>query len=223
MIHRQFKKLAASAAALAACAAFPASAGVILAPVSAVINAGGPGFGSINNTFDQTGLTLNYTAGVTDFDTYIASKPRHTMIFPGFEWFSNSGTTSASVTFDFGKLVNIDALALWNEESSGIGHLVLDAPSKPNFLAVDPFDEPLTQPITDYPAQVFTFAPVKTQFVTFLMSGCPQPDPASFDGCAIGEVAFREAPSIPEPGAWALMIAGFGLAGATLRRRRAFA
>ena len=26
--------------------------------------------------------------------------------------------------------------------------------------------------------------------------------------------------AVPEPGAWALMIAGFGLAGATLRRQR---
>lgn len=30
-------------------------------------------------------------------------------------------------------------------------------------------------------------------------------------------------PGIPEPGTWALMIGGFGLAGAALRRRRAFA
>ena len=29
--------------------------------------------------------------------------------------------------------------------------------------------------------------------------------------------------AVPEPGAWALMIAGFGLAGAALRKRRAFA
>jgi len=28
---------------------------------------------------------------------------------------------------------------------------------------------------------------------------------------------------VPEPAAWALMIAGFGLAGATLRRRHAWA
>jgi len=34
-------------------------------------------------------------------------------------------------------------------------------------------------------------------------------------------VAAVQSPAIPEPGAWALMIAGFGLAGATLRRRRA--
>ncbi|MBS0361220.1 MAG: PEPxxWA-CTERM sorting domain-containing protein [Proteobacteria bacterium] len=30
-------------------------------------------------------------------------------------------------------------------------------------------------------------------------------------------------PGVPEPASWALMIAGFGLAGATLRRRRMLA
>ena len=30
-----------------------------------------------------------------------------------------------------------------------------------------------------------------------------------------------EAPSVPEPESWALMISGFGLAGVVLRRRRA--
>ena len=43
------------------------------------------------------------------------------MIFAGFEWFSNSGTTAAVVTYDLGAVITIDRLALWNEESSGIG------------------------------------------------------------------------------------------------------
>jgi hypothetical protein len=46
------------------------------------------------------------------------------------------------------------------------------------------------------------------------------------DGGSANEVLFKNgdytAP-VPEPGAWALMIAGFGLAGAALRRRRAIA
>jgi hypothetical protein len=35
----------------------------------------------------------------------------------------------------------------------------------------------------------------------------------------VGNIASEAAP-VPEPAAWALMIAGFGLAGAALRRRR---
>jgi hypothetical protein len=39
----------------------------------------------------------------------------------------------------------------------------------------------------------------------------------------VSEVEFFENTAVPEPGAWALMIAGFGLAGASLRRRRRYA
>jgi hypothetical protein len=39
-------------------------------------------------------------------------------------------------------------------------------------------------------------------------------------GGTIDNVAFGEGGLVPEPGTWALMIAGFGLAGATLRKRR---
>lgn len=45
------------------------------------------------------------------------------------------------------------------------------------------------------------------------------------DVCAPGEpgqnFAFRVSGVVPEPATWAMMIGGFGLAGATLRRRRA--
>jgi len=39
----------------------------------------------------------------------------------------------------------------------------------------------------------------------------------------IGLLIVSKGGAVPEPAAWALMIAGFGLAGATLRRRRALA
>lgn len=212
-----FRKVALGAA-LAVSTATMAHAGVIIAPVAATIDAGGPGSGSISNTFDQSGLSIGYTAGVTDFDTYIASGPTHTLTFGGYEWFSNYGTTSATVTYDFGALVTISALALWNEESSGIGHLNLTAPDLGTIASVDPVDVPYG----DYGAQVFSFAPVTTRYLTFEMSNCPQNDPGSYQSCAIGEVAFNSgvAGGVPEPATWALMIGGFGMAGAALRRRR---
>ena len=45
------------------------------------------------------------------------------------------------------------------------------------------------------------------------------------DGATMDEVRFVFDPSaaVPEPASWALMIGGFGLAGATLRRRRGVA
>ena len=210
--------LLASASVLLAGTAYAAAPpGTIIAPTAATINAGGPGFGPITNTIDQSGLSSTYVSGVTNFNSYIASNPTHSLIFSGNEWFSNQGTTSAQVTYDFGSVVTITALALWNEDASGIGKLKLSAAGYGTFLNVSPFDGPIN---VDYPAQVFTFSAVTTQFVTFDMSKCPQPNGTGFLACAIGEVAFQVGNVVPEPATWALMISGFGLAGLALRTRR---
>ena len=195
-----------------------AQAGVIFAPVAATIDAGGPGFGNIADTFNENGLFTPYVPNVTDFNAYIATNPIHTDNFPGDEWFSNSGTTTAQVTYDFGSLRTFDALALWNEESSGIGQLDLftsvDGVTFNALATVFPTDNPLA----NYPADVFTFGTTSARFVRFAMSGCPQPNPGSFPGCAIGEVAFRAA--VPEPASWAMMVGGFAAVGGALRSRK---
>ena len=144
-------------------------------------------------------MSSNFVSGVTDFDTYLATNPLHTLTFPGYEWFSNDGTTSASVTYDLGSLTNIDRLALWNEETSGIGTLNLFHSSDGiNFAPLALGLKPTDNPLANYPADVFSFASVNTRYIRFDMSDCPQPNPASFPSCAIGEVAFRKA-NVPEP------------------------
>lgn len=178
-----------------------ANAGVIISPTSGVINSGGPGFGTLTETINQAGLSSNFVSGVTDFDTYVATNPLHTYIFSGFEWFSNQGTTTASVTYDLGSLINIDRLALWNEESSGIGTLDLFSSSDGiNFTPLALGLKPTDNPLADYVADVFSFSSVNTRYIRFDMSDCPQPNPGSFTACAIGEVAFRKAnATVPEP------------------------
>jgi hypothetical protein len=205
--------LAAAALGLATAAH---ATGEIIAPVSGVIDVGGPGFGTLAETINQAGLLTAYTSGVTNFDTYVAGNPQHNYGFSGNEWFSNQITFAAQVTYDFGSVVTIDRLALWNEDASGIGHLVLLSGATA-FASIDPFNNVIN---SNYGPQVFSFAPVTTRFVTFAMSRCPQPG-SDFTACAIGEVAFRTAgDGVPEPATWTMMIAGFGLAGAFLRRRR---
>ena len=197
------------------------NAGPILSATSAQINSGGPGSGSINDTLNQNGLAIGYTSGVTDFDSYIASNPSHTSTYSGFEWFSNPGSNSASVTYNLGSLQTIDALALWNEEAAGIGVLDLFTSTDGiNFsvlsLGLSPTDNsPYPAP---YFADVFSFSPISTQYIRFDMSACPQ-QPANYTSCAIGEVAFRQGQSnVPEPSAITLL--GLGLAGIGFSRKK---
>lgn len=216
------KRLLFAACAMTALAAQPATAQQIVGAASATINSGGPGDGLITQTLDQSGLYIPYVAGVTNFDSYIATNPQHSLVFSGNEWFANAGSTSASVTYDLGAILGIDAVALWNEDFSGIGTLNLfsstDGILFAALLGVNPAD---TLNNADYGPQVFNFGALNTRFVRFDMSNCPQ-QPSGYESCAIGEVAFRTAATgaVPEPATWAMMLLGFGGIGFSIRRRR---
>lgn len=215
------KYLLGSISALMLMTSVSASAATIISAQSAVVNSGGPGFGSIANTHDKSGLSSTYTSGVTDFDAYIASNPTHTPVFDGFEWFSNGLT--AQVTYDLGVIFGIDRLALWNEESSGIGTLDLSVSTDGiSFTSLGSFNPVGATNLDPYRAQIFSFAATNARLVRFSMSGCPN-GANTFQACAIGEVAFRSAEvsgAVPEPATWAFMLVGFGAIGGALRAKR---
>jgi len=84
-----------------------AAAATIIAPVSATASSifiKPRSDYSIENTIDQSGLSLKYESGVTDFDDYLAGDPKHTSKANGNEWFSrdfsqaNQGRPSRNIS-----------------------------------------------------------------------------------------------------------------------------
>ena len=196
----------------------------MIQPDGAVILSGGVGSGSIVDTYNQAGLSVGYVSGVTLTQPYL-SIADHTNIFAGYEWFSDFGTTAATVSYHVTLprgLSYINSFELWNEESSGIGQFDLwwgsfaGDTSLLLLSGVSPTDNPLGP---NYFADVYGIAPTKGGWYTLVGSGCPQADPGSYPSCAIGEVAFNGS-AVPEPASWALMLGGFGLVGYSLRRRQ---
>jgi hypothetical protein len=89
---RSKAKLAVVLAAASVIHGGHAAASTIVAPVEAFassefISTTGNDY-SIDNTINQSGLSIGYQSGLTDFATYLALNPKHTSAANGNEWFS---------------------------------------------------------------------------------------------------------------------------------------
>ncbi len=122
----------------------------------------------------------------------------------GFEYLSGTGPLFASVTAPTGiGTDNMFSLYLWN----GTGYV---------------FDTRITGGVA------FTFADPTSRFELRGIPASAAIDPNNPSGFVTGLTfasagqfdGFQNALAVPEPATWSLMIAGFGMAGAALRRRR---
>ncbi|MCY7314394.1 MAG: PEP-CTERM sorting domain-containing protein [Rubrivivax sp.] len=200
-----------------------AHAGVIVGASSATASSSFPDpvFGTVANLINQGGLATGYISGVTDFATYLAGNPQHTIQSPGAEWFTPFGATSATLTFNLGSVLTIASVAAWVDEFWGAGNIdVLTSTDGVSFASVGSFvPTDWATAVSSYSADVFSFAATAAQFVRLNLSNCPQPLSQAGGGCGMGEVAFEAVTGrVPEPASLAL--AGLALAGLAVSRRR---
>ena len=155
----------------------------------------------------------------------------HDASYPNM-WMSNLGVNQATLTFDLGKAYNLTGANIWNynfgnpaEFQSTILRGVKDfrlfaSTDGVSFAQVlDARLNPGTgQPL---PSQDFAVTGV-ARYVRFdILSNYGQGTYAERDwNSGLSEVRFAGT-AVPEPASWALMIGGFALAGASVRRRTA--
>jgi len=213
------------AAALSVALLSTAQAGTIVSAVDATVLSGGPGIGDIADTYNLFGLFNDYVSGVTDFDSY-ASSALHDYQYFEQEWFSNVGSTSAVVSYDLGKVRNIQGMAFWNEDGTGVGKLnLLGSTDGANWFSLLSNLRPTDNTFeASYKADIYSWQSVALRYVKLEMSGCPQTQPANniLTACGIGEVAFNAAPTttVPELNPISMGALGLGLMALGLRRRR---
>lgn len=122
-----FARLRSTAAAALALVLLtqPALAGTILSPIAVINNtignykgiAGFPEDTDETPMFNQSGLSLGFTSGVTDFAAYIGSNPTHIGGTPeiGNGWISPAYCPcTGTLDFDLGANYSIKQMALWN-------------------------------------------------------------------------------------------------------------
>lgn len=200
-------------------------AATIVSPVGVTASNSFPSaeFGTAANLINHGGLFTNFTSGVTDFDSYMAGNPQHTIISNGAEWFTDFNQPGAILTFDLGSVMTIDRVALWTDEFWGAGNvavaLSVDNVTYSGVGGFAPTDWPTN--VNSYGADVFGFGASAARYVQLTLSNCPQPLSNAGGGCGLGEFAVSQTTSaVPEPMTIALLSSGLAGVVASRRRRR---
>lgn len=220
MLHRVKFGIAAlgTFAAFTAVSVSTLHAQVVLGPVS--ISSPGTQVGSnsaIQKIIDQSGLTVGYTSGESDFASYVASTSTGTS--PQL-----SGIVVGQVgdprlfSFDLGAEYAVSAIGIWTAGTLWSTEFEL--------FADDDFDftngvgaSILGSSTLSLTGQAFSFSEIRTRYVHF--TG-PAVTARSASAYGLSEVVFggRTVSTVPEPSMLALFLAGLALlTGAAMRRR----
>jgi hypothetical protein len=192
-------------------------AALILAPVNVTSNVATRSGFSLASLTDQSGLSSNYTSGITDFDSYLGTNPTHNGGDAANDWGTNNNVTAAQLNFDLGGSISIQTLALWNRGGGGQGirNFTIFASDDSSFssstnLGSYTATEVLGTGSATLPEQ-FVFTPTTARYFRLdIQNGY------SSVLLSLGEVTFEQ--TVPEPSSALL----FGLAalGLSARRRR---
>jgi hypothetical protein len=107
----------AGAAVLCFAGSAPAHAGTIRSPVAVVGNTLGTAGGSTGHLIDQSGLSVGFISGQTDFETYINLAPTHAVVSASTGWASSANTMPGYLEFDLGSDYSISTFAMWTQNT----------------------------------------------------------------------------------------------------------
>lgn len=172
----------------------------------------------LEDAINQSGLSIGYTSGVTDFSTYTATAT-HDSAGSLNSGFTDTGGLPQVFSFDLGAETWIDGFAFWEVDNIGsVTEFELFADDNNDFS--DGSSASLGSFLVDANgsgllAQIGSFSSVSTQFI-HLNATLPV---GLFDG--IGEFAFRSSVSVvPLPAAFPLYGAGIAVMGFMVWRRK---
>ena len=209
------KSLGLAALVAAGSLALPAAAATTITPVGVTATNTFPFWGTYNaeNLIDGSGLS----GGLHDADY-------------ANMWMTDLGVSAAALTFDLGQTYKLSGADIWNY-NFGVEEFAstLDRASKAFRISISTDGLTYTQVLagelsrgTGQALAAESFGLGGTaRYVQIALDGNHQKYPETYGYAPIGlsEVRFTGS-AVPEPATWAMMIAGFGLAGAALRSAR---